>query len=383
MADRNKKMLLELLKRPGNNECVDCGSKNPKYASYNIGIFVCTTCAGVHRGMGAHISKVKHLKLDRFEDSQLERLKVIGNNSAKLKYEERVPSCYRRPNENDPQVLIEQWIRAKYEREEFCHPERQSYTSGNMVGFLMKRGKEDSRYHPRKFVLCEADDTLKYYVKENKEPKAILRISELNVAFSPEKIGHKNSLQLSFLKDGSTRHIYLYHDQPDVITNWYMAIRCAKLHRLQIAYPAANECELIEHLTHDFAKEGWLWKTGPRTSDAYKKRWFTLDNRKLMYHDDALDAHPKGEIFLGHQLEGYSIRIGTSPGVKDQGFAFALRTPDRTFNLSAATEVDRDEWIQVVEAVLDKPLTPQDNSVAVRLIRKRTSTNTMSIFSAR
>jgi len=30
----------------------------------------------------------------------------------------------------------------------------------------MKRGKEDRRYHPRKFVLCEADDTLKYHVKE-------------------------------------------------------------------------------------------------------------------------------------------------------------------------------------------------------------------------
>jgi hypothetical protein len=35
-----------------------------------------------------------------------------------------------------------------------------------MEGFLMKRGKEDSRYHPRKFVLSEADDTLKYHVKE-------------------------------------------------------------------------------------------------------------------------------------------------------------------------------------------------------------------------
>lgn len=66
-------------------------------------------------------------------------------------------------------VLIEQWIRAKYEREEFCHPERQNhYVSGFMEGFLMKRGKEDSRYHPRKFILSEADDTLKYYVKENK-----------------------------------------------------------------------------------------------------------------------------------------------------------------------------------------------------------------------
>lgn len=64
---------------------------------------------------------------------------------------------------------MEQWIRAKYEREEFCHPERQNhYVSGFMEGFLMKRGKEDSRYHPRKFVLCEAEDTLKYHVKENK-----------------------------------------------------------------------------------------------------------------------------------------------------------------------------------------------------------------------
>jgi hypothetical protein len=30
----------------------------------------------------------------------------------------------------------------------------------------MKRGKEDRRYYPRKFILCEADDTLKYHVKE-------------------------------------------------------------------------------------------------------------------------------------------------------------------------------------------------------------------------
>lgn len=59
-------------------------------------------------------------------------------------------------------VLIEQWIRAKYEREEFCHPERQSYLSGTMEGFLMKRGKEDSRYQLRKFVLSENEDTLKW-----------------------------------------------------------------------------------------------------------------------------------------------------------------------------------------------------------------------------
>lgn len=63
-------------------------------------------------------------------------------------------------------ILLEQWIFSKYHREEFIHPERQSYISGYMEGFLMKRGKEDSKYLPRKFVLREADDTLKYYIKE-------------------------------------------------------------------------------------------------------------------------------------------------------------------------------------------------------------------------
>ncbi|XP_063976521.1 arf-GAP with dual PH domain-containing protein 1-like isoform X2 [Diachasmimorpha longicaudata] len=364
MADANEKSLLELLKKPGNNECADCGIKNPEWASYNIGIFLCTRCAGVHRSMGAHISKVKHLKLDRWEDSQVTRVREVGNTAAKLYYEARVPPCYRRPDEEAPQVLVEQWIRAKYQREEFCHADKQNqYVSGSMEGFLMKRGKEDARYQPRKFILSEADDTLKYHVKEHKEPKAVLRISELNVAFAPLKIGHQNSLQLSFMKDGSTRHIYVYHEEAEVITNWYLAIRCAKLHRLQVAYPGASENELLTQLTRDFPKEGFLWKTGPRQSDGYKKRWFTLDERKLMYHDDPMDAHPKGEIFIGHSSEGFALKMGVPAGAKDQGFSFTLETPDRGFLLSAQSEDDRTQWMAVIQKVIDKPLTPQDATV--------------------
>lgn len=244
----------------------------------------------------------------------------------------------------------------------------------------------------RKFILNESDDTLKYYVKESKEPKAVLRLSELNVAFAPAKIEHKSSMQLTFLKDGTTRHIYLYHDDPEVIVNWYMAIRCAKLHRLQVAFPSATESDLVGLLSHDFAKEvcyclclwfylffffaftialilnslsqkGWISKTGPRQSDGYKRRWFTLDNRKLMYHDDRLDAYPKGEIFLGNQLDGYSVRIGVSAtSAKNQGYPFTLFTPERIYNLSCATEQERDEWIKTILEVLQRPLTPQDSS---------------------
>lgn len=82
------------------------------------------------------------------------------------------------------------------------------------------------------------------FLLQTKEPKAILRISELNVAFAPKKIGHPNSLQITFLKDGSTRHIYVYHDDPETVVNWYMAIRSAKFNRLHVAYPSANESEV-------------------------------------------------------------------------------------------------------------------------------------------
>lgn len=259
-------------------------------------------------------------------------------------------------------VLIEQWIRAKYERLEFSLHDRPSYTSGHMEGFLMKKGKEDHRYQPRKFILSESDDTLKYHVKESKDPKAILRVSELNVAFAPAKIEHGNSMQLTYMKDGSTRHIYVYHDDPEVINNWYMAIRCAKLHRLQVAFPSATESDLVGQLSRDFAKEGWIYKTGPRPSDGYKRRWFTLDNRKLMYHDDPLDAYPKGEIFLGNQMDGYSVRIGVPLGAKNQGFSFTLFTPERVYNLSCNSEQERDEWMHLIQKVLERPLTPQDNS---------------------
>ncbi|CAH2039803.1 unnamed protein product, partial [Iphiclides podalirius] len=384
---------------------VQLASQGPDWASYNLGIFICMRCASIHRSMGAHISKVKHLELDRWEDSQVQRMKEVGNTAAKNKYEERVPPCYRRPTKNDPQVLIEQWIRAKYEREEFCHPERQSYLSGSMEGFLMKRGKEDSRYQRRKFVLNENEDTLNLahtypawslgtttlvttvavprvvsvafsigsvsktlldggtMWKENKEPKGVLRLSELNVAFAPAKIGHMNSMQLTFMKDGSTRHIYVYHEDPEVINCWYMAIRCAKLHLLQVAFPSTPQSDLVLRLPRDFAREGWLWKTGPRPSDAHRRRWFTLDNRKLMYHDEPLDAYPKGEIFIGHESNGYCIRVSnTGNGCKEARFPFHVVTPERTYCLAATTHEERAGWLAVIQKTIKRPLTPQDST---------------------
>lgn len=56
-ADCNFRMkeedLTALREKPGNNCCVDCGDKDPTWASVNLGVFMCLSCSGSHRYAGS------------------------------------------------------------------------------------------------------------------------------------------------------------------------------------------------------------------------------------------------------------------------------------------------------------------------------------------
>ena len=44
----------------------------PRWASWNLGVFVCIRCAGIHRNLGVHISRVKSVNLDSWTPEQIE-----------------------------------------------------------------------------------------------------------------------------------------------------------------------------------------------------------------------------------------------------------------------------------------------------------------------
>ncbi|KAM9384058.1 stromal membrane-associated protein 2 isoform 1-T1 [Pholidichthys leucotaenia] len=115
-VDRYQAVLNSLLALEENKFCADCESKGPRWASWNLGIFICIRCAGIHRNLGVHISKVKSVNLDQWTQEQVQCVQELGNAKAKRLYEAFLPECFQRP-ETDQAAEI--FIRDKYDKKKY------------------------------------------------------------------------------------------------------------------------------------------------------------------------------------------------------------------------------------------------------------------------
>uniref|UniRef100_A0A8D1WGM6 Small ArfGAP 1 n=1 Tax=Sus scrofa TaxID=9823 RepID=A0A8D1WGM6_PIG len=89
---------------------------SPRWASWNIGVFICIRCAGIHRNLGVHISRVKSVNLDQWTPEQIQCMQDMGNTKARLLYEANLPENFRRPQTDQ---AVEFFIRDKYEKKKY------------------------------------------------------------------------------------------------------------------------------------------------------------------------------------------------------------------------------------------------------------------------
>lgn len=116
IQEKCQTLLTQMLRDEDNKYCVDCDAKGPRWASWNLGVFLCIRCAGIHRNLGVHISRVKSVNLDTWTPEQVISLQQMGNSRARAVYEAQLPDGFRRPQTDN---ALESFIRAKYEHKKY------------------------------------------------------------------------------------------------------------------------------------------------------------------------------------------------------------------------------------------------------------------------
>lgn len=140
-----RRRLKDLLLQSDNRCCADCNAPDPKWASANIGVFICLKCCGVHRSLGTHISKVLSVTLDDWSEDEVEAMiEVGGNASANSIYEAYFPEGYTKPGPDASHEQRAKFIRSKYELQEFLKPSLRIVSGKSSLGSSSAKSFMDS-----------------------------------------------------------------------------------------------------------------------------------------------------------------------------------------------------------------------------------------------
>ena len=118
-------VMANILAKPENQVCFDCGSKAPKWSSPYLGIVICYECAAKHRSYGAGISFVRSVDLDKWNRKQLKSLELTGNAYTKQRFNDLgVPLIGGNYDYNNSMVLkvrqeIEERVRESLRPDEY------------------------------------------------------------------------------------------------------------------------------------------------------------------------------------------------------------------------------------------------------------------------
>ena len=115
LQERLQRELKGLRQEGSNIRCADCSDTDTRFASVTLGIFLCNRCFGIHRALGAHLTRAKVLTLDAWSEAEVAHLAAVGNQRSNNCYLARLPPDVELPSPTTPDREVERFARRKYE----------------------------------------------------------------------------------------------------------------------------------------------------------------------------------------------------------------------------------------------------------------------------
>lgn len=163
---------MSLMKREdlGNKLCVDCSAPNPQWATIPYGIFICLSCAGLHRGLGVHISFVRSITMDEWTEDQMKKMRISGN----LKFMTFMKEYGDQGGYREGMSVVEKyncWAAAQYKEKIVAEVQGQEWSpSAPPAGFNQPTSRPSSAQGMRKSRAAARTSTLSSLRNDSSSP---------------------------------------------------------------------------------------------------------------------------------------------------------------------------------------------------------------------
>ena len=195
----------ELLKQKRNRKCADCTAKAPTWTSSfkpdvcDAAVFICLRCAGIHRGLGVHITFVQSATIDDWNIKKFNKFKSMGggdNMAMNARYEAKLPK-YSKPDQHTDKPVLREFIKQKYiQKKWYSNKPKKVKTKNTSQPLLQNKEKNKEK------------DTDKYDEEEKSE------IMTINNDYKSPQHQHKSEIIPDLLSSAEMKSIAPTKDAP-------------------------------------------------------------------------------------------------------------------------------------------------------------------------